>query len=443
MKKSVKLALTAACCISAAFSSVLPASAAEQTEPENNLIYADTVCPDFEPNGSDMIVFNGCYSNPVKIKIVQHSPERENLLLYDTAAKLEKEDMLLFRAEPGSYTISVSTPDIFNSASYCTYTQDFTIENPDYADETQPYQATEYLFFGKYLKTADSEESAAQVLTTDQMYAQNNNRFIVSLGFPRYGRLRGDYNGDGVADLADAQLTLREYGKVLSGKKTDTEPGVLAACDITGDGVIDVADAQQILMYYAEAMANKIPHWKDGTTSEQYDAAYTDRSCIYPGDTYAVEMRLVPYFSDDVPETEEERSTLIASANKLLKTDVQMHLSFSEPDSSFYVNGSESKTCELTYAPKLGETASFTIFNSSKIYPETCSLNDSMIVKTDGLSTKQRSTSFRCETFRFDQNSDPAYYCGCFAEYNVNTNKFRVWKYQTPGTELHWEQTYE
>lgn len=60
---------------------------------------------------------------------------------------------------------------------------------------------------------------------------------------------KGDVDGDGVVDLADALLVINHY----VGKPVTTF--IEKAADVDGDGVIDLADAVLIINYYV----GKIP----------------------------------------------------------------------------------------------------------------------------------------------------------------------------------------
>ena len=60
---------------------------------------------------------------------------------------------------------------------------------------------------------------------------------------------KGDVDGDGVVDLADAVLVINHY----VGKPVTTF--IEKAADVDGDGVVDLADAVLIINYYV----GKIP----------------------------------------------------------------------------------------------------------------------------------------------------------------------------------------
>ncbi len=406
----------------------MPAYAAEETE--DDAVYVETVCPDFEPLGEDAFVFSGCYNNNVSVEIVQHSPERKNLELYNSTLKSDMQKLYVFRVEPGDYTVKISTASVFGGTKDVTYQQDITIENPDYSTGEDAFTATRYGFFGKYIAADDMAKAEAVKLMEEPVLRSNKETkkgILCSLGFSRYNRLRGDFNGDGIVELSDAQLALSDYSKTLSGKKTNTTPAQIAACDVSGDGRLDVADAQQILMFYSATIANKTPHWQDGTTTAAYDPAYTDLSAVYPGDVYPVQMKLVPYFSDEVPAAEADRKAQIDAAAKLLTKDVTLNLGVSEPEQAFLVNGEKTKELALTFAPELGAAAMFDLYNSAKEYPEMFEMHTTVSTDFTGIGTEAIKTTLRCNTLRFDLETDPAYFTAAYAEFNVNTGKWKVW----------------
>lgn len=73
--------------------------------------------------------------------------------------------------------------------------------------------------------------------------------------------VKGDVDGDGVVDLADAVLVINYYvGKTVSNFAAK-------AADVDGDGVIDLADAVKIINYYV----GKIPSLSRGQRGEEHD----------------------------------------------------------------------------------------------------------------------------------------------------------------------------
>ena len=430
MNKLTKSFLSLLSCMAAAAPCTLNAQAAEQSETDDNTVYIDTVCPDFKPLGEDAFVFSGLYNNNVNIEIVQHSPERANLELYNSTLKSDMQKLYVFRVEPGDYTVKISTASVFGGTKDVTYQQDITIENPDYSTGEDAFTATRYGFFGKYIAADDTAKAETVKLLEEPVLRSNKETkkgILCSLGFSRYNRQRGDFNGDGSIDSADAQLTLNTYADALAGKTDTTQPAAHHACDINGDGALDSADAQNILIYYVEETTGNTPKWPDGSTAAKYDPGYADHSAVYPGESYPVQMKLVPYFSDEVPAAEADRKAQIASAEALLKLDVVMTLNVSEPDDAFLYNNEKRKELKLQFAPQLGRFINFNLFNSSKLYPELTELGIPVGVKTEGLGSQTADSALQFKTFRFDKDTDPAYFTGAYAEYNVNTGKWKVW----------------
>ena len=64
---------------------------------------------------------------------------------------------------------------------------------------------------------------------------------------------KGDVDGDGVVDLADAVLVINYYvGKPVS-------KFIEKAADVDGDGVIDLADAVRIINFYVGKVQSLAP----------------------------------------------------------------------------------------------------------------------------------------------------------------------------------------
>ena len=75
---------------------------------------------------------------------------------------------------------------------------------------------------------------------------------------------RGDVNGDGAVNVADAQLALGEYSRSMAGKESSLTAEQKSAADINKDTKLDVADAQTILIYYcATGLKNTKRTWAD------------------------------------------------------------------------------------------------------------------------------------------------------------------------------------
>lgn len=75
--------------------------------------------------------------------------------------------------------------------------------------------------------------------------------------------LRGDVDNSGNVDVADAQITLNAYTKVISGKPTGLTDQQFRAANVNLDDVLSVEDAQYILQYYARnTLSKKTTTWE-------------------------------------------------------------------------------------------------------------------------------------------------------------------------------------
>ncbi|MBR4201440.1 MAG: hypothetical protein IKQ91_09255, partial [Oscillospiraceae bacterium] len=114
---------TTAAALAAAFllggAGSLTAAAADNKEPET--VKVESVCQDFVPLSDDIIRILPTEDCTLTAKIVQHSPERENLVLYDSTLELKQGVYYVFAAEPGSYTAYFSMEAIENSKVLCKY----------------------------------------------------------------------------------------------------------------------------------------------------------------------------------------------------------------------------------------------------------------------------------------------------------------------------------
>lgn len=84
--------------------------------------------------------------------------------------------------------------------------------------------------------------------STAQQYAEKNTYPFEVMAADEL--LRGDCNGNWKVENTDAQAVLVAYTAALSGDPIDLTDPQKKACDINGDGKADVADAQYILLYY-------------------------------------------------------------------------------------------------------------------------------------------------------------------------------------------------
>ena len=100
IRTAAVLTAFSACSGSAAFS----AFAAEAAEWKKFFISVKSVCPNYEPLSDDMMYITPGSHLPVRVEIIQHSPERDPLLLYDkTITGGSAEYTYSFAVERGDY----------------------------------------------------------------------------------------------------------------------------------------------------------------------------------------------------------------------------------------------------------------------------------------------------------------------------------------------------
>lgn len=261
---------TAAVLVSAAAvlcGGVCPASAAESAEP----VVLKTVCPDYEPLSDDLLFLQPDPAMPVEIELVQHSPERANLLLYEGKLNAAAATKYSCAVEPGDYTLRITYSPVKSSINNnITVEHLFTVENADYAPTDNPYEKTEIT-----VSTTAQLCAATQVIgpAVGRTVANNKNGVYtvnVSIPLQYYSGERGDFDSNGVTDVTDAQLALKEYVESIAGKKTTANAMQKAVCDIDGDGKLSVTDVQYILMFYTQKVAGMTPQWPDGAPDHRY-----------------------------------------------------------------------------------------------------------------------------------------------------------------------------
>lgn len=264
MKQLFKRTTAAVCCgiLTAAFLPALSASADSGNpippiEPE----YMTALYDDYDPVGDDVLCIQSYET--ADVKIVQHSPERENLVLFDCIVMPLFTPQHIFKMEPGDYTIYISVKNVADGVTKTTYTADLTIDNADYSVAPDQFDYTYYDIVVTAETIEDDAEAAPQAeekaaaIVSDHKYVRND------IVFGRYSRKRGDYDGNGEISALDAQNVLRAYAAALT-EDPDAEKltnAQLAACDIDGNGEITALDAQNILMYYSESIVGGTPEW--------------------------------------------------------------------------------------------------------------------------------------------------------------------------------------
>lgn len=261
---AVLLSAAVICC-GAAF----PASAAD-TEPAP--VVLKTVCPGYEPLSDDMLYLAPDPAMPVRIELVQHSPERADLVLYESTLEPSAAGTRYACAvEPGDYTLRITYSPVKSSINNNkTVEHLFAVENADYSPAAAPFD-----------KTVITVSTAAQLCTATQAIgpavgrttAKTQNGVYtndVSIPLAYYSGERGDFDGNAVTDVLDAQLLLKEYVETLSGKVSTANAMQKTVCDIDGDGSLSVADVQYVLMFYTDTVAGKTPKWPDGAADHRY-----------------------------------------------------------------------------------------------------------------------------------------------------------------------------
>ena len=266
LNRAAAMLLSAAViCGGAAF----PASAAD-TDPAP--VELKTVCPGYEPLSDDMLYLAPDPAMPVRIELLQHSQERANLVLYEsTLEPAAAGTKYACAVEPGSYTLRITYSPVKSSINNNkTVEHLFKIENADYSPADAPYTKTEMT-----VSTTAQLCSAAQAIgpavgrttakTQNGIYTMN-----VSIPLAYYSGERGDYDGNSVTDVLDAQALLKEYVETLSGKTGSANAMQKTVCDIDGDGKLSVSDVQYVLMFYTDTVAGKTPKWPDGAPDHRY-----------------------------------------------------------------------------------------------------------------------------------------------------------------------------
>ena len=237
----------------------LPANA-ETPEPQ----YMTALYDDYDPVGDDVLCINATES--ADVKIVQHSPERENLVLFDCIVTPAAATEHLFRMEPGNYTIYISMSNIENGVTKSVYQMDFAIDNADYSVAPNQFDHTRYDITLATEALADNAAALPKMQQETEAQVRDNVKYACDvITFGRYTLMRGDYDGNKEITALDAQNVLAAYASALT---DDLDPDALtyaqrAACDIDGNGQLTALDAQYILMYYSEDMIGDTPLWPE------------------------------------------------------------------------------------------------------------------------------------------------------------------------------------
>lgn len=139
----------------------------------------------------------------------------------------------------------------------CDGIETVTVLNPDCeicdmkATISNHYARHEAFMLGTIRGLADS---------TAQAYAE---KYGYSFEVIVPSEIRGDFNGDCMVGIEDAQQILSAYAKKLAGSDAGLTEEQVQKCDINGDGAVDAADAQLVLNYYVKnTIANTPTAWE-------------------------------------------------------------------------------------------------------------------------------------------------------------------------------------
>lgn len=192
--------------------------------------------------------------------VYQHSEEREALVMYAVAETTDAEtSYCCTMLEAGDYTLEITVPAISGCRQMLTKTLQFTIVNPDFAEEYTASKITVDL-----QKTMDPALEIGFADTEVVSYVDGTAQ-IVETAFLCNGAegLCGDANLDGVIDSQDAIDTLQAYVAGLLDQPADMTTQQMICADIDGNGILDTNDALCILEYYARTILGEQPAWED------------------------------------------------------------------------------------------------------------------------------------------------------------------------------------
>ena len=232
-----------------------------------------SVCPNYEPLSDDMMYITPGSHLPVRVEIIQHSPERDPLLLYDkTITGGSAEYTYSFAVERGDYTLRLTySPVDASKSNNRTVEYKFTMENADYSEEPNQFDKTEMNITLTEKNCKATEKLAPAAGKPADTYKEGVKHQELSVQLDYYTGGRGDYNGDGLTDVEDAQLVLRAYVEQVAGLASEKAPNAMQSviCDINGDGSLTVEDAQYILKWYTANIAGLNAVWPDGVEEYQ------------------------------------------------------------------------------------------------------------------------------------------------------------------------------
>lgn len=183
----------------------------------------------------------------ISVEVIEHTPERDDIVLYDEDFDAQTADSYQCELESGDYTIAVTAPQFQDGFGSRTLRYDFTIENPDFSEDLE---YMEYTITISDELIADEDEP---VYSASEPVSVNSDGILSvtqQMQFSRYDRIFGDYDKDGLITIDDAQNALTYYTYSMFAQTPEWLPAEFCACDITQDGILDLSDATLILTYY-------------------------------------------------------------------------------------------------------------------------------------------------------------------------------------------------
>lgn len=201
-----------------------------------------------EHHGDAMLYVDAAESMGCGVEVIQHSPERENLVLYGTEVTLEQGKAAAFELEPGDYTIRVTEKATKDGFAPLTSEMKITVDNRDYT-ALAAYDIYAHITLLTGDDTAKPMESNVSATSSKDADDKETAELDWQMQFAKYDRLRGDFDGDGAITLEDARDVLQYQVMLLTNLEPEVPPtnGQIVACDIDSNGEIGIEDVKAIL----------------------------------------------------------------------------------------------------------------------------------------------------------------------------------------------------
>lgn len=243
----------------------LSASAVRLPSELKSISYKEAVScyEDYESFSDDFLTLDGKVTGTIRMQIMQDSPERKGLVLFDSASKNDTLHQL-YALEPGNYTMKLGVSVTADAPVYRTVEQSFTIENADYSDEfIASWMNVD--FSVKSLEDTASKEASLSAkdpaVYTDESDSSNYHTQNFVCTFYQYDGKFGDFDNNGTVDLSDALNVLQCYSAKLTSGEFSANARQLAVCDTDSNGELGLPDALTVLQYYSLKLMNQEQVW--------------------------------------------------------------------------------------------------------------------------------------------------------------------------------------